>query len=107
MYFDLKVLFIDINHEYFKGKLEQPRLMWSARRSKRRLGYYDPQSNTITISRRFDTEDTPRLLVEYILYHEMLHQHLGTREVNGRGTRIPAHSRKRKSGSRGMRKQKH
>ncbi len=83
-HFNLKDLFTEINQEYFRGKLEQPRLMWSARRSKRRLGYYDPQSNTITINRRFDTADTPRLLVKYILYHEMLHQHLGTREVNGR-----------------------
>lgn len=81
---DIKALFDQINLEYFEGKLKQPRLIWSARRSNRRLGYYDPQSNTITINRRFDTSETPPLLVEYILYHEMLHQSLGIREVNGR-----------------------
>ena len=83
-HFDLKELFDQINQEYFKGKLEQARLMWSARRSNRRLGYYDPHSNTITINRRFDTPDTPGILVEYVMYHEMLHQHLGVREANGR-----------------------
>jgi len=81
---NLKILFNELNQEYFAGKLEQPRLMWSARSSKRRLGTYDPQSNTITINRCFDRADTPTLLVKYILYHEMLHQHLGIKEVNGR-----------------------
>jgi len=83
-HYDLKNLFNELNQEYFAGKLEQPRLMWSARSSKRRLGTFDPQSNTITINRRFDREDAPVLLVKYILYHEMLHQHLGIKEVNGR-----------------------
>lgn len=83
-HYDLKGLFNDLNQEYFQGKLEQPRLMWSARSSKRRLGTYDPHSNTITINRRFDRADTPVLLIKYILYHEMLHQHLGIKEVNGR-----------------------
>jgi hypothetical protein len=83
-HYDLKSHFNDLNQEYFQGKLEQPRLMWSARSSKRRLGTYDPHSNTITINRRFDSADTPFLLVRYILYHEMLHQHLGIKEVNGR-----------------------
>lgn len=83
-YFNLKDLFNELNEEYFQGNLEQPRLMWSARSSKRRLGTYDPHSNTITINRRFDRADTPALLVKYILYHEMLHQHLGIKEVNGR-----------------------
>jgi hypothetical protein len=83
-HYDLKSLFNDLNQEYFQGKLEQPRLMWSARSSKRRLGTYDPHSNTITVNRRFDRADTPVLLVRYILYHEMLHQHLGINEVNGR-----------------------
>ena len=81
---DLKEVFDQINQEYFSGKLEQPRLMWSARRSKRRLGYYDPHSNTITINRRFDAPEAPRVLVEYVMYHEMLHQHLGIHEINGR-----------------------
>lgn len=82
--YDLKRLFNDLNQEYFQGKLEQPRLMWSTRSSKRRLGTYDPHSNTITINRRFDRADIPVLLVKYILYHEMLHQLLGIKEVNGR-----------------------
>ena len=54
-------------------------------------GYYDPHSNTITINRRFDTADTPRVLVEYVMYHEMLHQHLGV-EANGGVTPTPARS---------------
>lgn len=83
-HFNLMLLFTELNETYFQGKLEQPRLTWSARRSRRRLGAYDPQSRTITINRRFDTAETPRLLIAFILYHEMLHYALGIREVNGR-----------------------
>ena len=83
-YFNLEEIFGTLNFHYFGGKLERPRLLWSPRRSKRRLGYYHPESDAITISRSLDSSDTQLLLVEYILYHEMLHKSLGIRETNGR-----------------------
>ena len=60
------------------------RLEWSYRKSYRRLGYYHPDTDTITISRIFDTSEIPSLALEYVLYHEMLHKHLGLKESNGR-----------------------
>lgn len=83
-FFDLKTLFTELNLEYFQGELELPRLIWSARRSNRRLGSYDPRSKTITINRRFDSAETPPLLLSYILYHEMLHYAMGLQKKNGR-----------------------
>jgi predicted metal-dependent hydrolase len=37
------------------------------------LGHWDPAHNAIIISRIFDRPQTPRFLLEYIVYHEMLH----------------------------------
>ena len=37
------------------------------------LGHYDPPHNAIVISRILDRPGTPRLAVEYVMYHEMLH----------------------------------
>ena len=82
--FDLKFLFSKINLEYFQGKLPQPRLIWSSRRSVRRLGYYHAEIHTIAINRKLDTKATPVLLVEYVLFHEMLHQQIGIKTSNGR-----------------------
>jgi hypothetical protein len=70
---DLEELFQDLNRRFFDGLLAQPRLSWSPRVSRRMLGHWDPAHNAIIISRIFDRPGTPRFLVEYILYHEMLH----------------------------------
>ncbi len=82
--YDLSEMFRKINRQYFNNELTQPRLLWSARSSSRRLGTYQPDADTISISRRLDNRDIPQILVEYVLYHEMLHKKLGLKEVNGR-----------------------
>ena len=48
------------------------------------LGHYDPPHNTIVLSRILDGPNTPRVAVEYVLFHEMLHlrypaEHKGAR----------------------------
>lgn len=70
---DLEEIFQDLNGQFFDGLLAQPRLSWSPRNSRRMLGHWDPAHNAIIISRILDSSKTPRFLVEYILYHEMLH----------------------------------
>jgi len=82
--YDLSILFHKLNKEYFRGQLSQPRLVWSSRRSIRRLGYYHPEINTIGVTRKLEDKKIPRMLVEYVLYHEMLHQHFGIKNHNGR-----------------------
>lgn len=82
--FDLQSIYEQINHDYFQDALKRPRLTWSARKSKRRMGMYDPASNTITINRILDSKNVPQIALEYILFHEMLHQKLGIKESNGR-----------------------
>jgi predicted metal-dependent hydrolase len=48
-------------------------MSWSSDRARNRLGHYDPAHNTIVVSRVFDHPRIPRFVVEYIVYHEMLH----------------------------------
>jgi len=73
MQFDLSEMFDQLNRSYFDGLLSRPRLSWSRTASHRILGHFDSAHNAIIISRIFDRPETPRFLVEYILYHEMLH----------------------------------
>ena len=71
--YDLDTFFDRLNAQHFASSLRKPRLSWSPRPSRRRLGYYDAAHDVIVISRVFDRETVPRLALEYVLYHEMLH----------------------------------
>ena len=82
--FNLDQLFARLNRRYFNGELPAVTLTWSARKSKRILGHHDYVHDTIVISRSLDNPDVPELLVEFVLYHEMLHIKHEPRVVNGR-----------------------
>lgn len=72
-HYDLEEIFEDLNGRYFFGLMARPNLGWSLRRSRTTLGHYDPSHNAIILSRLLDSEDVPRLAVEYVMFHEMLH----------------------------------
>ncbi len=72
-HFNLETIFEKLNREYFHGLLGRPQLSWSRTASRTALGHYDSAHNAIIISKIFDRPGTPPFLVEYILYHEMLH----------------------------------
>ena len=72
-HFDLDILFEELNFRYFFGLMARPTLGWSPRVSRTLLGHYDPSHNTIVLSKILDARNTPRLAVEYVLFHEMLH----------------------------------
>jgi hypothetical protein len=71
--FDLEEIFDELNERYFNNLLGRPRLSWSRTASRTLLGHWDAAHNAIIVSKLFDRPKAPRLLVEYILYHEMLH----------------------------------
>ena len=71
--FHLEEIFDELNLRYFGGQLERPRLSWSRTAARASLGHYDPAHSAIVVSRLLDRADVPRFLVEYLLYHEMLH----------------------------------
>lgn len=70
---DLDPLFDQLNRDYFAGSLRRPQLGWSARPWGKQLGCFDPALDQIVLSSRLDRPAVPRYVVEYVLYHEMLH----------------------------------
>lgn len=82
--YDLERIFADLNARFFDGQLRRPQLTWSRRPSRRRLGHYDPAHNAIVISRAFDHPAVPGYVIEYIVYHEMLHLKHPIASKNGR-----------------------
>jgi predicted metal-dependent hydrolase len=54
------------------------------------LGHFDPAHNAIIISRILDRPETPRLALEYVMFHEMLHLRY---PVDHNGSRRRVHTR--------------
>jgi len=72
-HYNLEEVFEVLNARYFDGMLGQPLLGWSRGVSRNLLGHFDPSHNAIIISRIFDTATVPKLALEYVMFHEMLH----------------------------------
>ena len=87
---NLDEIFHDLNRRFFQGQIPLPRLGWSHQASSRILGHYDSGHSAIMISRKLDSPAAPRYLVEYVVYHEMLHIRY---PVERRGQRRVVHSR--------------
>lgn len=83
-HYDLKDSFLRINKKYFHGELPMPNLSWSKSKTKTRFGHHDEALDTIVISRTLDDKRIPRYLLDYVMYHEVLHMKHKTRFRNGR-----------------------
>ncbi len=70
---DLRKIFGKLMRRYFRGRLARPRLGWSPRAWHTQLGSFDPALDQIVINTRLDSKDVPEFVVEYVLFHEMLH----------------------------------
>lgn len=82
--YDLEGVFEKVNQVYFENRIPKPVLSWSARKTYRTLGHHDAAHGTIVISRSLDSADVPKYVVEYVMFHEMLHIVYPVRTVNGR-----------------------
>jgi hypothetical protein len=89
-FFDLAQMFDCLNGKFFAGNLVRPLLGWSARTWRRQFGCYDPGPNQILLNRRMDHPAVPQFVVEYVLFHEMLHVKHPTRRA---GCSLISHSR--------------
>ncbi len=92
--YHLQEMFEELNHTHFHGLMAQPLLGWSRRPSRVMLGHYDPSHNAIILSRLLDRPSVPRLAVDYIMFHEMLHLRF---PVEHRGARRCVHTREFKA----------
>ena len=67
----LEESFNRINEIYFNGMLDKPNLQWGSD-STSKLGSYEYGSDAITISSIF--KNANQQLLDYVMYHEMLHK---------------------------------
>lgn len=82
--YDLEKIFARLNRDYFADRLKEPVLSWSPRKTFRRLGHYDEVHETIIISRSLDDSKVPPYVVEFVVFHEMLHIWHPTKHLHGR-----------------------
>lgn len=52
---------------------DAPTLSWSRTRSTRRFGHQDPDHGCIVISRALDDLTVPEFVLDFVVYHELLH----------------------------------
>jgi hypothetical protein len=93
--YDLLEVYDRLNARFFAGGLRVP-VTWGrgsgrARRGGLTFGSYDPVLALIRIHPVLDRADVPSYFLESVLYHEMLHHHLGG--VPDRSGRTVYHSR--------------
>ena len=62
----------------------KPRLTWNQILTKRKLGHYERTRDRVVISRTLDRQNVPKIVVELVLYHELLHKYHGVQFVNGK-----------------------
>jgi hypothetical protein len=77
-YFDLQTIFDQLNQDYFQGgiraKIGWGKMPLRRRRRSIRLGVYDHQTREIRIHPALDRSQVPAFFVQFIVFHEMLHQ---------------------------------
>ncbi len=84
LHHNLAESFERVNNSYFNGSMNRPRLAWSQTFTFRKFGHYDQTHDTVMVSMSLDRMDVPEYVVDFIVYHELLHKKLGSRWSNGR-----------------------
>lgn len=79
-----------VNQVYFQGRMALPHLVWSRRLTHRKFGHYQWDTDTVMVSSTLDQERVPEIVVDFVVYHELLHKKMGAKQ--GRQNRI-AHTR--------------
>jgi len=78
---DLQSVFDGLNSECFASSV-RARITWGAARPRKRarvttIGSYSCLTGVIRINRILDSARVPRYFVAFVVYHEMLHAHMG------------------------------
>lgn len=86
---DLRQIYDEVNARYFDNKIEAaitwgPRTGQPRRRNSIKMGSYSVEDRLIRIHRSLDRALVPRFFVEWIVFHEMLHQVHDIKVKNGR-----------------------
>jgi hypothetical protein len=82
---DLAESFERVNQKYFGGTMHRPRLTWSRTFTGRKFGHHDGVKDWVMVSSTLDRAEVPAFVVDYLMFHELLHKKHGIRWRNGRG----------------------
>ncbi|UCH80270.1 MAG: hypothetical protein JSW20_11065 [Nitrospiraceae bacterium] len=88
--FNVLDIFNKVNSEYFDSPISSS-ITWSTRRpkrsvAKRTLGSYSQDNDLIRINSVLDSARVPAYVLEFVVYHEMLHAAMKNEPSNGRRT---------------------
>jgi hypothetical protein len=86
---DLESSFRRVNASFFGGRMERPTISWSRADTRRMFGHYEFVSDSLVVSSSLDRGDVPEFVVDFIVYHELLHKKHGLRWS---GSRAHAHT---------------
>lgn len=78
---ELKRSFDRINDKFFYGQVEIPNLQWGEF-SRRKFATYDFQTDTIKFSKILEEQNIE--LIDYVMFHELLHKKLKFKSKNNR-----------------------
>lgn len=92
-HFDLEKIFAETNDKYFGGSISKPQIGWSRTASRTILGHYDSAHHAIVLSKLLDRASVPAWVVEYVMFHEMLHIKHPTEVCAGATGRRRVHSK--------------
>ena len=81
---DLGESFRRVNRDYFGGALPAPHLAWSRAVRRQEFGRYDAPADTVWLHPVLDDAQVPAFVVDFVVYHELLHKALGVRVHAGR-----------------------
>ncbi len=80
---ELEDSFHRVNSELLDGELEKPNLVWG-KASTRKLACYNFHNNTVTVSTVF--KESPKHVLDFLMYHELLHKKFQFSHKNGRAS---------------------
>jgi hypothetical protein len=81
---DLDESFERVNKKYFDGRLAKPNLVWNRTLTMRKFGHYQPGRDMLMLSISLDDSRVPAFVIDFVMYHELLHKKHGAASVNGR-----------------------
>lgn len=81
---DLDESFARVNAAYFHGQFSKPLLVWNRTLTASKFGHYQPSRDTVMLSISLDDARVPAYVVDFVMYHELLHKKHGVMIVNGR-----------------------
>ena len=90
-YYDLEDVFNTCNKRNFGGKMTRPKVLyWSAKVNHSTMGSYNVNEDVLMVNRGLDRPDVPAYVLDFIMYHELLHKALG---IKTSGARRMAHTK--------------